>query len=81
MGGATRRDFLNLLGLGAVILLTTGFSDGNYVPCIRHGNRDSNKVALTFDDGWDTNVNQWIINTLNRYDAKATFFVVGKPLE
>lgn len=34
-------------------------------------------IALTFDDGPHTSVTMQIVNTLEKYDAKATFFVVG----
>ncbi|MCI9576262.1 MAG: polysaccharide deacetylase family protein [Clostridiales bacterium] len=35
------------------------------------------KVALTFDDGPNGKVTQRIVNTLQKYDAKGTFFMVG----
>lgn len=34
-------------------------------------------IALTFDDGPNAHMNT-MIKTLNEYDAKATFFVIGK---
>ncbi|MDP4087490.1 MAG: polysaccharide deacetylase family protein [Bacillota bacterium] len=37
-------------------------------------------VALTFDDGPTKNVDQ-ILPLLNKYHAKATFFLIGKELE
>ena len=36
------------------------------------------RVALTFDDGPDAKVTPQILATLKKYDAKATFFMVGK---
>lgn len=38
---------------------------------------DKPMVALTFDDGPYAPVTNKILNTLKRYDARATFFVVG----
>lgn len=35
-------------------------------------------VALTFDDGPDPKVTPRILATLKKYDAKATFFILGK---
>ena len=35
------------------------------------------KLYLTFDDGPGSETTPWIIDTLNRYQAKATFFCVG----
>lgn len=42
---------------------------------------DSEGVYLTFDDGPTPGVTEWILATLDRYDAKATFFVLGKNVE
>ena len=39
------------------------------------------RVALTFDDGPTPGVTEWILSTLDKYDAKATFFVLGKNVE
>ncbi|NLY79602.1 MAG: polysaccharide deacetylase family protein [Lysinibacillus sp.] len=39
------------------------------------------KVALTFDDGPHPKVTMQILNTLEKYDAKATFFMLGKQVE
>ena len=38
-----------------------------------------NKILyLTFDDGPTTEITQWILSTLEAYNAKATFFCVGE---
>ena len=42
---------------------------------------DENGVFLTFDDGPTPGVTEWILSTLKRYNAKATFFVLGKNVE
>ena len=39
---------------------------------------DPEGVYLTFDDGPTPGITEWILSTLKRYDAKATFFVLGK---
>ena len=38
---------------------------------------DKPMVALTFDDGPDTESTNFILDALDKYDARATFFVVG----
>lgn len=43
---------------------------------IYHGDRDVNKIALTFDDGPSNNTLK-IISVLNDNNVKATFFVLG----
>ena len=42
---------------------------------------DERGVYLTFDDGPTPGVTEWILETLRRYHAKATFFVLGKNVE
>lgn len=36
------------------------------------------RVYLTFDDGPTTEVTEWVLEQLKEYQAKATFFVIGK---
>ena len=38
-------------------------------------------VCLTFDDGPTPGITEWILAMLEKYDAKATFFVLGKNVE
>ncbi len=42
---------------------------------------DEDGIYITFDDGPTPGVTEWILATLKRYDAKATFFVLGKNVE
>jgi peptidoglycan/xylan/chitin deacetylase (PgdA/CDA1 family) len=42
---------------------------------------DEQGVYLTFDDGPTPGVTEWILSTLRRHNAKATFFVLGKNVE
>jgi peptidoglycan-N-acetylglucosamine deacetylase len=39
------------------------------------------KIALTFDDGPNAKVTPQVLKTLEKYDAKATFFVVGEAVK
>lgn len=48
---------------------------------IVHRDVDSKTVFLTFDDGPSANNTVKILNTLKKYDAKATFFIVGEITE
>ena len=38
-------------------------------------------IFLTFDDGPNEEVTSWILDTLDKYNAKATFFCVGENVE
>lgn len=53
-----------------------------YQPDIyRTGNRATNKVALTFDDGPSRDFTPDILDILKTYNAPATFFLVGSHAE
>ncbi|WP_196891041.1 polysaccharide deacetylase family protein [Aureivirga marina] len=41
----------------------------------------SKKIYLTFDDGPTPKITEWVLQTLKKYDAKATFFCLGKNVE
>ena len=42
----------------------------------------NNKIIyLTFDDGPDPEVTTWVLDTLKKFDAKATFFCIGEKVQ
>lgn len=43
-----------------------------------HGNRSENKIALTFDDGPNPFFTEKFLKILEKYNTKATFFILGK---
>ncbi|MEU5402890.1 polysaccharide deacetylase family protein [Streptomyces sp. NPDC005963] len=46
--------------------------------CFRHGPRDRQEIALTFDDGPDPVFTRQVLEILDRYGVRATFFCVGQ---
>ncbi len=38
-------------------------------------------IYLTFDDGPTPKITQWVLSELEKYQAKATFFCIGKNME
>lgn len=48
---------------------------------IHHGSRNTDQVALTFDDGPNPPYTLQVRDVLDRYGVKATFFSVGKALD
>lgn len=52
------------------------FMDSNQI--IRNGPKDQKMIALTFDDGPHPRFTPQILDLLKQYDAKATFFVLGR---
>jgi len=55
----------------------------NYFLSSKHNNYSTTKnaIALTFDDGPNPNFTLKILELLEQYNAKATFFCVGKHIE
>lgn len=39
------------------------------------------EIYLTFDDGPTPEITEFVLNELNKYNAKATFFCIGKNIE
>jgi peptidoglycan/xylan/chitin deacetylase (PgdA/CDA1 family) len=48
---------------------------------IWHLSRKEKLIYLTFDDGPTPDVTRWILDMLDTYDAKATFFCVGENMQ
>lgn len=42
---------------------------------------DGNKVYLTFDDGPTPEITEWVLDQLQQFKAKATFFCIGNNIE
>ncbi|MEZ4721098.1 MAG: polysaccharide deacetylase family protein [Flavobacteriales bacterium] len=42
---------------------------------------DRNEIYLTFDDGPHPEITPWVMDQLDRFDAKGTFFLVGQNVE
>ena len=42
---------------------------------------DEKVVYLTFDDGPTPEITSWVLDELKKYNAKATFFCIGKNVE
>jgi peptidoglycan-N-acetylglucosamine deacetylase len=76
------------LGLGLpaaafVALLADGVfrpSSSIFYPTLSHGSRTESKIAITFDDGPDPEVTPRVLDILERYGARATFFMIGRNL-
>ncbi len=49
--------------------------------CTWQGKSEKNEIFLTFDDGPIPHVTEWVLETLERFQAKATFFCVGDNIQ
>lgn len=50
-------------------------------PTMVRGRTDRPHVSLTFDDGPDPEITPRVLDILGEYEARATFFVIGRQLE
>lgn len=46
-----------------------------------HGHSEPGGIYLTFDDGPTPGITPWVLDQLKAFEAKATFFVVGRQVE
>jgi peptidoglycan/xylan/chitin deacetylase (PgdA/CDA1 family) len=72
---------LPLLALFLVAVWFVGPSTGAEPVTIWAGRPSQRAVALTFDDGPSPTFTKEILDLLRRYQAKATFFVLGEKVE
>jgi peptidoglycan/xylan/chitin deacetylase (PgdA/CDA1 family) len=89
--GIPRRHRVRSFALGLTLILATsgltGYFGAHTVSAtwfgggITHGDRESNEVAITFDDGPNAESTPAIMRILDNADVKATFFIVGKALD
>lgn len=71
---------LLILWLGILIWGAFSISSGFYISTINHTNSTKSEIALTFDDGPHGNT-EAILKVLEKFQAKATFFVTGTNSE
>lgn len=70
--------------LGMLLILADGIfrpASSVLMPTITHGPREGRKIALTFDDGPDPEVTPQILDTLKEFNARATFYCIGRHSE
>jgi peptidoglycan/xylan/chitin deacetylase (PgdA/CDA1 family) len=60
---------------------TPGFLKKIYASCIWNMPVDQKKIYLTFDDGPHPTATPFVLDELKKYNAKATFFCIGKNVE
>jgi peptidoglycan-N-acetylglucosamine deacetylase len=69
--------------LFAFICIVAPFITGKgfFLKVISKGRTDTKAIAVTFDDGPDPDVTPAVLDLLQKYSVKATFFVTGKNAE
>ncbi len=72
---------LSVVTLFAIFFVYVYYGFGYQPDIYRIGNRNHNKVAITFDDGPSEEFTLPILEILKAYDVPATFFMVGSHVE
>lgn len=85
-----KAKYLLLAAVAAIVIPILCFSvakstavfnvNGREIP-IYNVDRDDNKIALTFDCAWNDDDIDSILDTLDEYNCRATFFVLGSWAE
>ena len=76
-----------IISIFVILISYIGASNYNYVfsyqndNVIYNGNKESNKVSLMFNVYWGSEYIEDILNILNNYNVKTTFFVGGQWVE
>lgn len=78
---ALAATILGILTLFSIFFIYVYHGFGYQPDIYRTGNRTSNKVALTFDDGPSEEFTLPILDILRDYGVPATFFMVGSHVE
>ena len=69
-----------IAGVAAAAWAVRGKGSQVFAPSVWHGDRSGRRVALTFDDGPSERTPE-LLELLDRFGAKATFFVCGQNAE
>lgn len=68
---------LSIFSFAVICILMTHIICANEGPVFKFKNNEDKKIALTFDDGPHPVITKKILDILDKYGVKATFFVVG----
>lgn len=61
-----------------ISISTTSYAKDGEEVFIKNGSREKKLIALTFDDGPHPKETDKVLDVLNKYNIKATFFIAGK---
>lgn len=61
-----------------ISISTTSYAKDGEEVFIKNGSREKKLIALTFDDGPHPKETDKVLDVLNKYNVKATFFIAGK---
>lgn len=71
---------LAVIYLALIVYGTFNVQSGFFLTLYNEGRQTEKRIALTFDDGPSENTNH-VLDTLKKYNIKATFFLIGARIE
>ncbi|NEW09839.1 polysaccharide deacetylase family protein [Paenibacillus sp. SYP-B3998] len=77
----TLQGALTAIQLTAIVIFATAAMPVPQTKVVWNVDTDHKLVALTFDDGPNPDYTPQILDVLKQYEAKATFFVLGKRVQ
>ena len=72
---------ITVLFISHLIYCSANVCSEAYIKTICKADTSEKKIAITFDDGPDSKITPAVLELLNKYNAKATFFCIGKHIE
>jgi peptidoglycan/xylan/chitin deacetylase (PgdA/CDA1 family) len=72
---------ISLLFLIYLIRCSANICSQAYIKTLCKAETKERIIAITFDDGPDPKITPQVLNILDKYSAKATFFCIGKHIE
>ncbi|WP_262247615.1 polysaccharide deacetylase family protein [Parapedobacter soli] len=70
-----------IIGLGIISWGAFNIHSNLFLSATHQGNAENQQVALTFDDGPNPTYTPQVLELLDKHNAKATFFCIGKSVE
>lgn len=72
---------LCLIFLSNLVYFSANICSQVYIKTLCKANTNNKSIAITFDDGPNSNITPELLKTLDLYNVKAAFFCVGKQIE
>jgi peptidoglycan/xylan/chitin deacetylase (PgdA/CDA1 family) len=72
---------LSLLSLSHLVYCSVSINSQAYIKTLCKGKTNEKKIAITFDDGPDSKITPKVLELLDQFNVKATFFCIGKNIE
>ena len=72
---------ISILFLTHLIYCSANICSQAYIKTLCKAKTNEKKIAITFDDGPDPEITPKVLDLLDQYNAKATFFCIGNNIE